>query len=67
MDAEQTARFIALEERIAYQDRLLEDLNQVLVEHSATVTSLELRLLKLEQGMRESLFDKPGHEPPPHY
>lgn len=60
-------RFIALETKVAYQEKLLAELNEVLVEHSRVLSDLEKRALNAERALRETLADKPAHEKPPHY
>lgn len=61
-------RFIILETKLAYQERLLEELNHVLIGKGKELDDLRRRLAALEalarQGSNET---KPPHERPPHY
>jgi uncharacterized coiled-coil protein SlyX len=58
------ARLLKLEEKVAYQDKLIAELNEVVVSlHRVTDTLSErLRTIERELGAR----DMPN-EPPPHY
>jgi len=60
-------RFVALETKIAYQEKLLAELNDVLLERGNEVDSLKKRVDALERMYREGEDPNPGHEPPPHY
>ena len=60
-------RFIQIETKIAYQEKLLFELNEVVLGHTRTVDRLEARVLQLERMLREQVGDAIGHEPPPHY
>jgi SlyX protein len=61
-------RFVFLETKLAYQERLLEELNQVLIDKSREVDELHRRLKTLEELARHGDTDrKVPHEPPPHY
>lgn len=60
-------RFLLLETKIAYQEKLLQDLNEVIVEQAQTIRELTLRCTNLERAFRESMQEKPAHEKPPHY
>lgn len=61
-------RIIALEERLAYQAKLLRELDEVVLEFTRRVVELDGRIRELEaereQG-REPL--EPHDTPPPHY
>jgi len=63
-------RFEDLEVRIAYQDQMLNELNDVVTRQQATITRLEQRYELLLEQVR-SLGDRdtsaPGDEKPPHY
>jgi SlyX protein len=64
-------RFEDLEVRIAYQDQMLNELNDVVTRQQATITRLEQRYELLLERVR-SLGDRdaavpPGDEKPPHY
>ena len=70
-DAETRARIEALETRIAYQDRTIEDLNKSVTEQWTQIDSLAKqvermadRLQRVEDTAPASATDEP---PPPHY
>ncbi len=58
-----------METKVAYQDKLIFDLNEVVLSHTRTIDRLESRIARLESVLRETAGgDGPiGHEPPPHY
>jgi SlyX protein len=60
-------RFIELETKIAYQEKLLSDLNEVLLARGREIDSLLKRVDALEGLAQEDTADTPGNEPPPHY
>jgi SlyX protein len=64
-------RFIDLESRLAHQDQLLNELNDVVTEQQQKIMQLEelckaliQRVRSVGDGMAE---DDPGDERPPHY
>ena len=64
-------RFIDLESRLAHQDQLLNELNDVVTEQQAKIMQLEelckvliQRVRSVDEGMSEG---DPGDERPPHY
>ncbi len=64
-------RFIDLESRLAHQDKLLSDLNDVVTEQQAKIMQLDELCRSLINRVR-SLGDAlpagdPGDEKPPHY
>lgn len=63
-DVEQ--RVIELEIKLTHQDRLLEELNEVVIEQRVHLDKLEKRADALEKALF-SIQDDPGNEPPPHY
>jgi uncharacterized coiled-coil protein SlyX len=68
LDSDQ--RLIALEEKLSYQQRQLEELNQVIVEQHAQVLQLsrEVRVLTdTVKGILENGGENYPHEKPPHY
>ncbi len=66
MDADD--RFMVLETKVAYQDKLIADLNDVIVEQNRTIEALERRLGRLEKFLAERSEDiDPAQEEPPHY
>ena len=65
-DAE--ARLLKLEEKVAYQDKLVADLNEVLVGLHRRVDELRSRLDGAERTMRQELEGREmPNEKPPHY
>lgn len=67
-DDETTERFILLETKIAYQEKLLQELSDLLREKGLTLEHLALRVQRLEgadQGASES--ELLPHDRPPHY
>lgn len=60
-------RLTQMEIRIAYQDRLLASLNEVVHEFAGRVQSLEEEVRTLRQSSALSQETGPHDEPPPHY
>ena len=60
-------RFVALEMKVAFQEKLLAELNDVLVEHSRLLTDLQKRSAQSEAALRDAIEIKPPNERPPHY
>ena len=63
-------RFEDLEVRIAYQDQLLHELNEVVTRQQASITALQQRcdlLVERIRAMGEAGADAPRDERPPHY
>jgi len=60
-------RFIELETKVAYQEKLLSDLNEVLLSRGREIDALLKRVDSLERLAQEDGTDTPGNEPPPHY
>lgn len=68
METEQ--RLIDLETKIAYQDKIIEDLSDVLYKQQQQITGLEkaLELLKRQiDSFQNGDNEIRGHEKPPHY
>ncbi len=62
------SRFIALETKVAYQDKLIAELNEVLVQRTQELDALSRRLQALERFVREPPDEgTPPQERPPHY
>jgi len=61
-------RFVTLETKIAYQEKTISDLNEVVIEQSRASEKLMRRLTRLEQQVEQLLghHDAPA-EKPPHY
>ena len=70
--ASDTQRMDELESRVAFQDDLIESLNEVVTRQDREIALLTRRLQDLEEKIRD-LADGAvtaggdGHEPPPHY
>ncbi len=61
-------RIIELETRVAYQDKLLSDLDEVVQVFAKRVETLEKKVRLLEESQKEQPNDmEPHHSPPPHY
>jgi uncharacterized coiled-coil protein SlyX len=62
------ARLLTLEEKVAYQDKTIAELNDVVVDLNRQVSDLKTRLLQLERlvGTELSRREMPN-EKPPHY
>jgi uncharacterized coiled-coil protein SlyX len=67
MPPSDSADLVRLETKIAYQDKLLAELNDVVVDLNRTVTELTRRLVTVERllgaelGRREMPNEKPPH------
>lgn len=64
-------RIVALEEKLAYQEHTIHELNDALIGQQRRIDRLEERCRVLQQrvaGLAERLSDdNGGDEPPPHY
>jgi uncharacterized coiled-coil protein SlyX len=60
-------RIVALETRVAYQDRLIDTLDEVLREFTARVETLEYKLKLLHGTVGDVMDAGPESDPPPHY
>lgn len=60
-------RLVQLETRIAYQDHLLANLDEVVREFSHRVQQLERELQSLRESVNSSGETGPANDPPPHY
>lgn len=63
-------RFIALEEKLAFQQRLLEEINAVVVDQQAELDRIRRELTQISEASRlliERTGDNLPHEKPPHY
>jgi SlyX protein len=60
-------RIIALETRIAYQDRLLDTLDEVVREFTARIETLERKLQLVQGAVADTIEPGPSDDPPPHY
>ena len=62
------ATLLDLEERIAYQDRLIQDLDEVVRSFTSKVELLEREVLRLRSAVLDTgLPSGPAADPPPHY
>ncbi len=59
-------RIVDLEIRVAYQDKLIEDLDGVLRDFSTRFETLELLLKEMKASANAEPIG-PADEPPPHY
>lgn len=65
---DESPRLIALETKIAYQDKTIAELNQVVVELNRNVSEFSRRLQALERMIRTDLERREmPNEKPPHY
>jgi SlyX protein len=67
---ESVVRLEVLETKVAYQDRTLEDLNEVVIRQQGQIETLEREVKKLRTALEEdgSAQVAAGEEPPPpHY
>ena len=64
-----TDRIVALEERIAYQDQTIEDLNQTILALWKEIEGLKRQIGKLGDELSTIAADVPQlpEPPPPHY
>lgn len=61
-------RIIELETRVAYQAKLLEDLDGVILSFGKLLDAMEKRVRRLEDQQQEPLDPmEPHNTPPPHY
>jgi SlyX protein len=62
-------RFLALETRVAYQEREIAELNGVVFQHQRTIDVLQAHLLKTSAQLRELGIagDDSPNQKPPHY
>ncbi len=67
-EAPDDARLLKLEEKVAYQDKLIAELNDVVVSLRRETDALSARFANVERTIRSELGarDMPN-EPPPHY
>jgi SlyX protein len=73
MAADTKTRLEELESRLAFQDDLIESLNEIVARQDRDLSLLTHKLTELESRLREiaesasSPGDPAGHEAPPHY
>lgn len=64
-----TARMLALEEKFAHQERMVDALNEVIIEQQAQLDAIEEHLRTIK-GLVQTMSDQSPHgqdPPPPHY
>ena len=67
-----TERIDELESRLAFQDDLIESLNEVVARQDRLIQDFGQRIAQLEAKLEDMSESAPGgagegHEPPPHY
>lgn len=68
MDDTDNLRFVELETRLAYQDRTIEDLNEVVIALRADLDALRRELGRLERKIDQGGDEiGPANERPPHW
>jgi uncharacterized coiled-coil protein SlyX len=61
-------RFMRLEVKAAYLEKLAQDLNEVVIQQAQSIDALLVRLDRLERQQRAGEDDRAiPHEKPPHY
>jgi SlyX protein len=61
-------RFMQLETKVAYQDKLIAELNEVVIQRTYALDALTRRLEAIEKLLREPPGEPgPANEKPPHY
>lgn len=63
MDIEQ--RMIEIETKMAYQEKIVDELNDVVYEQQLKIDLLEKKVLDLRKKNADDI--NPAHQPPPHY
>lgn len=62
------SNLIELQERIAYQDRLIAELDDVVRSFTVRVEGLEREVMRLRTAVLDAALPSgPANEPPPHY
>ena len=69
MEAELNEHLVDLDVKLAYQERLIRDLDALVREFGARLDKTERELVQLKEGMRSGgeVPMGPANEPPPHY
>ena len=67
VDPELEERIITLETRVAFQEKMIDDLNGVLTEQHGSITVLVEQVALLKQQIGTGIADKGGDTKPPHY
>ena len=58
-----------VEKRIAYLEKFIEELNEVIINHERTIEVLKAEIIELKNKDEQSplLENRPHNEKPPHY
>jgi SlyX protein len=67
VDPELEERIITLETRLAFQEKMIDELNGVLTEQQGSITVLAEQIALLTQQVGSGVADKGGDSKPPHY
>lgn len=62
-------RIYEVEKRIAYLEKFVEELNEVIINHERTIEALKAEIIELKNKDEQSplLENRPHNEKPPHY
>ena len=62
-------RIYEVEKRIAYLEKFVEELNEVIINHERTIDALKAEVIELKNKDEQSplLENRPHDEKPPHY
>ena len=62
-------RIYEVEKRIAYFEKFIEELNEVIINHERTIEALKAEVIELKNKEEQSplLENRPHNEKPPHY
>lgn len=60
-------RFLRLETKVAYQDKLISELNEVILVQGRELSSLRVRMDAVARVVRDGPSEDPSNDPPPHY
>ena len=60
-------RFISIETKLLHQERLLEELHEVIYQQQDTIDKLQKKLKQLEEMSNSENEIRPTNEKPPHY
>ena len=62
-------RIFEVEKRIAYLEKFVEELNEVIINHERTIEALKAEIIELKNKDEQSplLENRPHNEKPPHY
>ena len=62
-------RIYEVEKRMAYLEKFVEELNEVIINHERTIEALKAEVIELKNKEEQSplLENRPHNEKPPHY